>query len=251
MINIKIVDNCDKKKDTIYVVMLDICKSDIEKNIIEGKICFTIKKEINQIIISPGFSKTYLKDDYCRLICKEKNSCQMEHWNESCFKSIEEYENYTEYSKPHITRHNTVWHYADGANKNKYIGCIREERTPICEISQYEYIGGYLISPVVLMRSICKDYKKATPKNLIGLNPILYTSYAVYVFLNPKECTAIYDDIQKYKLDIVCYKYSDFDIVIAIQTLHGINNDTAISGFSNVYVSTHPNKGIGDFVPFY
>lgn len=39
------------------------------------KISCSVKCKGTDIIITPGFSKTYCKDQYCRFECKNKENC--------------------------------------------------------------------------------------------------------------------------------------------------------------------------------
>lgn len=66
------------EKSEIYVVM----SHDIERP--TRKICCNIKCSKNDIIVTPGYSKTYLKDMYCKYICENAGKCSKK-WNESCF----------------------------------------------------------------------------------------------------------------------------------------------------------------------
>jgi hypothetical protein len=56
-------------KNEIYIVMVYSGEMQIKK------ICCSVKCKGTDIIITPGFSKTYCKDQYCRFECKNKENC--------------------------------------------------------------------------------------------------------------------------------------------------------------------------------
>lgn len=61
MENLHIRNRAMKKKEKIYIVMTD----EKQNGNVGEKICCIIKKEIPDIVVSPGYSKTYLKDIFC------------------------------------------------------------------------------------------------------------------------------------------------------------------------------------------
>lgn len=241
VINLHIRNRIDKKEEKIYIVMSD-ATIEKQKGSISGKICCIIQKQSPDIVVFPGYSKTYLKDMFCNTLCDLKKRCCKNKWDDSCFiNSAEDFN----YNRVHITRHNTVLHYADN---NKKLGRIRWERIVLSDFKKYEFIAGYSFLSKVLSSDIVKDYSKSKENEVVLLVSNGHNSFNVYVFISPPNNKELVDDLEKYHFEIAKYEYKEYDIVIGIQATENINQ-TAITGFTNMYISTHSNLGIGHFEP--
>lgn len=229
------------KDETIYVVMSNTLIDNQNCNV-KGKICCTITKNSSDIIVSPGYSKTYFKDIFCAKLCDKKERCHKKNWNDSCF--VNSLEN-LDYNKIHITRHNTVLHYTDESRK---LGKIRWERTALSQISEYEFIAGYSFSPQILFSHIAKDYSKNKENEIILLIPNGSEFFNIYILINPKNNNQLFEDLKKYNFEIAKYEYEEYDIVVVVETVNGINQNV-VTGFTNMYIETHKNYGIGNFIP--
>lgn len=214
------------------------------------KICCSVKCNCTDIIITPGFSKTYCKDQYCRFECKNKENCNRK-WNDNCFNNVNQN---ILYRMPHTTRHKDRIHrttYYNGEPVSKddpmrdYFGF---SRPMLSDIEKYELISAMSFSPVIVGRNIAKDYKKEN-KNMLELLALEKIHYNVYIFLNPRNNNRLYKDLQKYKMDSYIMECDKYEIVIGVDILEPLTS-TAISDFTGMYIRNHPNAGIGDFRPW-
>ena len=128
------------------------------------------------------------------------------------------------------------------------MGILRWNREPLSEFSKYEFVAGYTFSPKILSSDISKDYLKSKENEVILLSSNGYNSFNIYVFINPKNSKELFEDLKKHNFEIAKYEYQEYDIVIVIQTIEGVYQ-TAINGFTNMYINTHPDLGIGNFKP--
>lgn len=142
-----------------------------------------------------------------------------------------------DYNKIHVTRHNTVLHYADN---NKNLGVLRWERTSLSDLTEYEFVAGYNFSPKIFCSNIAKDFSKNTENETVFLISNGHDSFNIYVFVNPKNNKQIFDDLKKYNCKIAKYEYEEYDIVVVIETLKEMSL-AAITGFTNMYINTHSN----------
>lgn len=158
-----------------------------------------------------------------------------------------------EYGMIHTTRHNSFLHrilYNSGKPVQKghpMRSYYEYERDNLENIVSYEVISGISFSPVIVGREICKDYAKEN-KNVLELPAFDDTHYNVYILVNPKGNEKLYEDLKKHEMDSYIMECDKFEIVVGVHVQKGISS-TAISDFTGMYISTHPNKGVDDFRP--
>lgn len=248
----------DKEKK-IYIIMSDnsrtvIDKDNHENSKIFGKICLTINIDNikHEVVVSPGYSKTYYRNLFCNYECSKKDVCNQNTWNNACFDVNPDIDS----MKIHITRHdrNIERGYENGLlhqgvlNSQKKRQCFSFVRPAFSDITDYEFIAGFQLSEVVLDRFITKDFAKEKLVNKILIRPDCNKVYRVYVFLSPKNQESIYADLEKYNLDIAKLSNDNFDLVVAVETVSGVSN-IAICDFTRMYITLHEKDGIGCFKP--
>lgn len=232
------------RKNEIYIVMVYAGEMPIKK------ICCSVKCKGTDIIITPGFNKTYCKDQYCELECKNKKNCNRK-WNDNCFSDVNQ--NFL-YRMHHTTRHKDRIHrtaYFNGkpvSKDNPLRDYFNFSRPLLSDIVKYELISGISFSPAIVGMNIAKDYKKEN-KNVLELIASKKIYYNVYIFLNPKNNNRLYKDLQKYKMDSYIMECDKYEIVIGVDILDS-EKSTAILDFTGMYIRTHSNAGIGDFQPW-
>lgn len=103
------------------------------------------------------------------------------------------------------------------------------ERTPLNELTEYEIVECFQVSPIILDREITKDYNKKEKLEFV-LTAYENQYYNVYIFVNPLNNTSLYDDLKKYNIQFNIYQREHYEIVIAAEIKIGIKN-TAICNF--------------------
>ena len=230
-------------KSEIYIVMVYNAERTIKK------ICCSIKCKGTDVIITPGYSKTYCKAQYCKFECANKENCNKT-WNDNCFENVNQ--DFV-YRMHHTTRHNNRIHrtaYYNGkpvSRDDPMNNYFDFKRPPLGDIVEYELISGISFSPVIIEREIAKEYNKKD-KNVLELLVLENVHYNVYIFLNPKNSDKLYKDLQKYKMDSYIMECEKYEVVIGVDILKPLT-PTAIGDFTGMYISGHSNEGIGDFQP--
>lgn len=218
-------------KNEIYIVMVYNGETPIKK------ICCSVKCKDTDIIITPGFCKTYCKDQYCESECKNKENCNRK-WNDNCFSNVNQ--NFL-YRMHHTTRHKDRIHrtaYFNGepvSKDNPMRDYFNFSRPLLSDIVKYELISGISFSPAIVRRNIAKDYKKEN-KNVLELIALEKIQYNVYIFLNPKNNNRLYKDLQKYKIDSYTMECDKYEIVIGVDILEPLTS-ISIYDFTGMYIS--------------
>ncbi|MBQ3514786.1 MAG: hypothetical protein IJA32_13510 [Lachnospiraceae bacterium] len=228
-------------KNELYILMCSNNENQVKK------ICCIIKCGKRDIIITPGYTKTYLKDIYCRFQCKNKGSCRKQ-WSESCFVDIDE--DFL-YGQIHTTRHYNRLHrtlYYNGAvvSKDNPLNSYCEyDRENIDSIVDYELISAITFSTEIMKRSISKNFEKKN-KYTIELIASENSYYDVYIFLNPKNNKNLYGCLEECDIDFAVMECENYEIVVGVHKKEG-KILASITDFTQMYISTHSNEGVGDF----
>ncbi len=154
----------------------------------------------------------------------------------------------------HVTRHNKYSHEtvrvngmpADKSHPRKdYFAWERED---LQNLSDYELIDCFSISPVIVATDVVPEYKKSKLELILSAYEDMF--YMIYIFVKPKNSDTLYDDIDKYSIESFVIERKNYDLVIAVQIVKRFNS-TAICEYRGMYLSTHKNNGVGDFKPLY
>ena len=111
----------------------------------------------------------------------------------------------------------------------------------------FELISGISFSSEIIGRYISKDYAKKN-KCTIELVACEDIYYDEYIFLNHKNNKNLYNDLEKYNMNVAIMECEKYEIVVGIHSRQG-KLSAVIEDFTEMYIKTHSNEGVGEFYP--